>query len=169
VATGKRTRIFESTAERGPLSAAFSPQGDFLAIGYKDRAEAWYIGKEEAKKNPERIYRTEGLVTAIAYDAKTERIALGVRKTLKFRDDAEPEIFGDKSEVVVFNMKTGEEIKRFEGFEGQTGNRPTKLPVTAIAFSPDGTHLAAGTGIHFSATPNQLPQSGEMKVWKLEP
>jgi len=163
--TGKRTHVFESTPNHEPICAAFSLNGDYLAIGYKDRAEAWYVGPNEATKNPERIYRTDGSVTAIAYDAKTARIALGVRKALKSRDDSEPEVFGHKSEVAVFDVKTGKEI---ESFENLTGNRPTKLSITAIAFSPDGTHLAAGAGIHFS-TPGQLPKSGEVKVWSLAP
>ena len=165
--TGKRGRVFEASAERSPLSAAFSPNGDYLTIGYKDRAEAHFLGGD-VKKDPERIYRVDGVVTAIAYDADTKRIALGIRKPLKSRDDAEPEILGHKSDVVVFDVKTAEELKRLEGFEGAKGNIATMLPVTAIAFSPDGKHLAAGTGVHFSTTPVKLPKSGEIKVWKLD-
>ena len=55
-------------------SLAFSPKSDYLTIGYKDRAEAWYVGPNDAKKNPERIYRTGVPVTAVAACCTSSRV-----------------------------------------------------------------------------------------------
>ena len=196
--TGKRLQAIESYFLDGPRSVAFSPDGDHLAIGFKDCVQVWVI-RGDAKKNSVRTYRTAGPVTALAYSVDAKWIAVG-----------------RLGEVRVLNAESGDESWRFAGFEEsenmqklreaeaklrhsrrlltdptltfaqklqlsieaelaqETIDRAKKLfknslPVTALAFSPNGKTLLAGTGIlPLEAIPEGAPKSGEVKTFSLE-
>ena len=52
---------------------------------------------------------------------------------------------------------------------GEGGAVTTQLRVNALAFSPDGTRLIAGTGSPVSVQwPDKMPKTGEVKVWRLD-
>ena len=153
--TGKRLNSIEPAFDDGPRAAAFSPDGKTLAIGYKKNV--WlYNPLKETKK----LADTPGPVTALAYSPDGKMLAVGFRK---------PAGDAHRSEVQVLDAETGKELKRFDGFEGVDHTGPTKLPVSALAFSPDGKTLIAGTGfLPMEALPKDAPKSGEVKVWNLE-
>src|SRR5262249_37909780 len=84
--------------------------------------------------------------------------------------DKPPRVRGHKTEVRLLDLAsdTGKVVKVFDGFEGVNHMAETKLPVTALAFSPDGKKLIAGTGIlTMTEIPKDAPKAGEVKVFDL--
>jgi WD40 repeat protein len=161
VETGKRFYAFEATIDDGPRAAAFSSDSKSLAIAYKSRVDVWTGGL-----NPAREMDPNGIPTALAFARDGKTIAIGVRKPVPVAFWAKPEV-KYKSEVVVLDAMTGKEVRRFAGFED--GKATTSLPVTALAFSPDGKQLLAGTGL-LTGTPGDgsNPKLSEVKSFSLE-
>jgi RNA polymerase sigma factor (sigma-70 family) len=146
-------------------AAAVDPAGERLAVGYKDLVEEWYVGAGEAKKNPVRTFRAGGRVTAVAFSKDGKLLAAGVRtQVLEDREGPPAKVVGSRTEVLLFDAATAAELRRFGGFEG--GGKPTALPVTALAFAPDGKSLLAGTGDHpADPAPEDGPKAGEVKAF----
>jgi RNA polymerase sigma factor (sigma-70 family) len=165
--TGKMVRVFVPKIDDALGALGFAPDGTLLAVGFKDRVEVWDLGPEPAKKNPVKKLGTVGVVTAVAYSKDGKLLAAGTRlPVIGFPRgaDSNPVVVGHKSVVQVFDGDSGREMKRLEGFEG--GGATTKLPVTALAFSPDGKRLVAGTGFSPALLPpSDLPKSGEVKAF----
>lgn len=163
VETGKRLHTF-GTLKNGVSTMAFAPSGDEIAVACKDRVEVWLIGGD-ASKNPVRKIGAIGPVTALAYSKDGAFLAVGARKPIFNGADKPPRVLGHKTEVQLFDATTVEELKRFDGFEDVNQTAPTVLPVTALAFSPDGRKLLAGTGISaLEAVPKDAP-TGEVKAF----
>ena len=60
----------------------------------------------------------------------------------------------------LIDIATDKVVKVFDDFDSNV------LPVAALAFSPDGTKLIAGTGLHaLDELPKDAPKSGEVKVF----
>ncbi|MBN9119090.1 MAG: sigma-70 family RNA polymerase sigma factor [Planctomycetes bacterium] len=156
VSTGKRLHAFPTDPKDPMQAAVFAPKGDEIAIGYRDRVEVRALGG--AKKDPVRTFPTAGAVTALAYSKDGKRIAVGVAQPIG-NGAGRP---GDeqKAAVQVFDAATGKEVKRLDGFERAKGSM---LPVSALAFNPDGKTLLAGTGHRFAE-----PRGGEVKVFALD-
>jgi WD40 repeat protein len=160
--TGKRLQIFEPNGEDGPRVAAFSPDSKLFAIGYKDQVDVWDLSPD-AKKNPVRKFRTP-LATALAFSKDGKMLAIGMRKAILGGKTDPRQVVGYKSEVQLLNAETGEEVKRFDGFEN--GAATTALAVTALAFDHDGKKLIAGTGVHHAElTQLMTPEEAKHKVW----
>jgi RNA polymerase sigma factor (sigma-70 family) len=169
--TGKRLQVFEPVAEDAPRAAVFSPDSKLFAIAYKDQVEVWDLSPE-AKKNPLRKFRTP-LATALAFSKDGKLLAIGMRKAILGGKTDPPQVVGYHSEVQLLNAETGEEVKRYDGFEN--GAATTTLAVTALAFNPDGKKLIAGTGLHHAELSlfiqlseekrKELPRASEVKVF----
>lgn len=141
--TGNILRTLET---KNPTSVvAFSPNGRYLAVGYR-ALEVWDLQTNKIVKT----LRQSG-VTAIAFSPDSRLIASGS---------------GDKS-ARIWNLETGEQLKKLETdtplfWQLSSGNQTVRLrlPVTSVAFSPDGKTLAMGTGraVHLwdASTGNQL-------------
>jgi WD40 repeat protein len=160
IATGKRFYSFPATGDDGPRAAAFSGDSKAIAIGYKDRVDFWTGGLNPVKKLP-----TAGPVTALAISKDGAFLAAGIRMPILNPADKLPAVIGQKSEVQLFDLATLKEVKRFDGFEGVNHMAPTVLPVSALAFSPDGKKLLAGTGVNsLTELPKDAP-AGEVKLF----
>ncbi|HYH67438.1 MAG TPA: sigma-70 family RNA polymerase sigma factor [Urbifossiella sp.] len=165
VETGKRVFTSASEVVDGPVSVAFTPDGDRLAVGRKDSVQVWVI-RGDAKKNPVRTFRTAGVATAVAFSRDGKRVAAGVR-TLLPSGDTLPYRVAYKAEVQVFDAVTAEERYRLDGFEG-AADGATKLAVSALAFVNDGKRLVAGTGpAPMQPSADAPPRRGEVKAWNL--
>jgi WD40 repeat protein len=160
VKSGEQFYSFAGDFTDGPRAAAFSGDSKALAVGYKDRVDLWTGGLNPVKKLP-----TAGPVTALAISKGGTLLAAGVRMPILNPADKPPPVIGHKSVVQLFDTATLKEVKRFDGFEGVNHMAPTVLPVTALAFSPDGKRLLAGTGVApFGEVPKGAP-AGEVKLF----
>jgi len=129
VQTGKILRTLET---KNPVIAlAFSPNGHYLAVGYR-AIEVWDLQANKIVKT----LRQSG-VTSIAFSPDSRLIASGS---------------GDKS-ARIWNVETGEQLKKLETDTPLIWQLPSgtttvrlRLPVTSVAFSPDGKTLAMTTG-----------------------
>ncbi len=164
VATGKRFYSFAATGDDGPRAAAFTADSKAIAVGYKNHVDIWSGGIGPPRKLP------TGEVTALAFPPDDKLLAVAIRKPILNPADNPPAMLGHKTEVQVLNVETGKELHRLDGFEGVGHTAPTALPVVALAFSPDGKLLLAGTGPPaFAPVPNDLPKTGEVRVFDLSP
>jgi len=167
VETGKRVFTSASAVEDGPVSVAFTPDGDHLAVGRKASVQVWVI-RGDAKKNPVRTYRTAGVATAVAFSRDGKLVAVGVHKPIPNGADQAPAVVGYKAEVQVFDAVTAEERYRLDGFEG-AADGATKLAVSALAFVNGGKRLVAGTGLPpMFPSGEDAPRRGEVKAWNLD-
>lgn len=141
--TGNVLRTLET--KNSVYEVAFSPNGRYLAVGYRV-IEIWDLQTNTIVKT----LRQSG-VTALAFSADGKLLASGS---------------GDKS-ARIFNVETGEQLKKLETktpieWQLASGNQIVRLslPVTSVAFSPDGKTLAMATGraVHLwdVSTGNQL-------------
>lgn len=103
------------------LSVRFSPDGNLLAVGRRGGAvELWN-------------WRDAKIIRTLKYDGGVYALAFTL-------DGATLAATGDKK-IALFETATGNLIRSFDSKEGP----PAALPLVAsLAFSPDGTSLAAG-------------------------
>jgi WD40 repeat protein len=158
-------RLFAVTGDvgDGPTAAAFSPDGKTLAVGYKDRVK--FLAADTGKETG--TLGTPGPVTAVAYRPDGKTLAAAVQNPVWVGFWADPRKVGEKAEVRLYDLSADRMTRWLDGFEG--GAAQTQLQVNALAFSPDGKRLIAGTGspdmVQF---PSKLPKAGEVKVWRLD-
>ncbi|MBX9581054.1 MAG: sigma-70 family RNA polymerase sigma factor [Gemmataceae bacterium] len=167
--TGERVQaLAESAPGGGPMAAAYSPDGKTFAAAYTDHIALWGEPKVAPPDAADRIERgplrgpkrlaMPGTPTAVAFSPDGKTLAVGVwvpsRITRVGRYDPR---------VYLFDAATGKELRRFDDFA-------PGLAVSALAFSPDGKQLAAGTG-HRDGLPviADPPKAGEVKVFALTP
>ncbi|MDB5313556.1 MAG: hypothetical protein JWO38_7758 [Gemmataceae bacterium] len=165
--SGDLLGIVGGIADDAPLAVAVSPDGKLLATGHAKHVRLWDAATFKEVKN---LGDTPGSgpVTALAFGPDGKTLAVGFRKPILNGADKEPPVVGHKTEVQLLDLTTGKELKRFDGFEGVNHTAPTALPVIALAFSPDGAKLVAGTGIlPASMVPDGAPKTGEVKVFPL--
>ncbi len=163
VETGKRFYSFAADFTDGPRAVAFSSDSKAIAIGYEKRVDVWTGGL-----NPVKNLGEHGLVSALAFAPDGKTLAAGIRLPILHGGDKVPRVIGHKTEVRLLDLTTDTDKvpKVFDGFEGVNHMAETKLPVTALAFSPDGKKLIAGTGIqNFMEIPKDAPKSGEVKMF----
>lgn len=162
--TGARLDSYRGDFDDGPQSVAFSPDGSIFAIGYKNRIDVCNGPKDPVKQWP-----VVGRVTAMTFSPNGKLIAVAVRKQIHNPTDKQPNVEGYLSEIQLLDVASGKELRRFDGFEDGAGT--TELPVTSIAFSPDGKMLLAGTGImsmeQLPAGKQLMMKTGEVKSWNL--
>jgi RNA polymerase sigma factor (sigma-70 family) len=161
--TGKKLSATEGSFDEGPRAVAFAPDGKTLALGHETHVR--YLtadgGTEVAR------FGVVGPVTALAYSPDGKRLAVGVWAEVWTGFWANPQMEGRRTEVRVLDVATGATTHRLDGFEG--GAAKTHLPVTALAFGPDGRRVIAGTGSpDLVPFPSTLPKAGEVKVWRLD-
>ena len=169
--TGKRRFLYppiNTTGEYVPATAAaFSGDGKTFAVAVRQSVHLFetagfqYVGKLGDTPG-------SGPVTALAFAPDGKSIAVGYRLPLLHGGEIKPNVVGHKTEVQVVEVATQKELRRFDGFEGVNHMGPTLLAVTALAFSPDGQTLLAGTGRSpFGAVPEGAPPPGEVKRFTL--
>jgi WD40 repeat protein len=163
VETGKRFYSFAADFTDGPRAVAFSSDSKAIAIGYEKRVDVWTGGL-----NPVKNLGEHGLVSALVFAPDGKTLAAGIRLPIFHGGDKVLRVIGHKTEVRLLDLTTDPDKvpKVFDGFEGVNHMATTKLPVTALAFSPDGKKLIAVTGIPlFTEVPKDAPKSGEVKVF----
>jgi RNA polymerase sigma factor (sigma-70 family) len=163
-ATGKQVFALTPDITDGPRAVAFSPDGTLLAVGFGKSLRVY-----DAKTFKElRNLGEHGVVTALAFSPDGKQLAAGARLPILNGADKPPAVIGHQTVVQLIDAKSGKELKRFDGFEGVNHMASTVLPVSALAFSPDGKKLVAGTGlVAGEEVPKKLPRRGEVKVWAL--
>ena len=134
--TGERRRAITAGAKDELRAAVFSPEGFAVALGFKSHVEV--VPTSPGLTLDPIWLPAAGSITALAYSKDDKWLAVAIRK---------PAAVGEKSEVQVLNKLSGIELARLDGFS-------TALPVTALAFAPDGKKLVAVT-------------TGEVKVFNL--
>jgi WD40 repeat protein len=157
--TGEGLRsVSPGTVAKGPWLFAFagkrvahaSNKGDIAIFDADpDRAASTHLGARR-------------VVTALAFSNDGKRLAIGGRVPVPPRGapGRDTEV---KTHVRVIDVATKKTIKEFDGFDSAV------LPVVALAFSPDGTKVIAGTGLPaFDELPKGAPKSGEVKVFNLD-
>ncbi|HEX4614179.1 MAG TPA: hypothetical protein VH092_38710, partial [Urbifossiella sp.] len=169
--SGKRAFLFPPPGNLGdwrPTTAlAFSPDNKTLAIAVGPAVHLFETGRWDHR---DQLPDTPGSgpVTALEFSPDGKRLAVGYRLPLLHGGDKEPKVIGHKTEVQLIDLAAKKEVRRLDGFEGVNHMGPTKLPVTALAFSPDGTTLLAGTGWRLVASPPPGPPApGEVKRFNL--
>jgi RNA polymerase sigma factor (sigma-70 family) len=182
--TGKRFHVFQGLPDDGPRVAAFSPDSERLAIGFKDRVEV-VPASPNVKFDPI-VWRTDGPITALAYSADGKQLAIGLRAKSFDRWWADVrEAY--KGEVLVLDATSGERLHTLDKIardsvliEGKEIKEPTPEVlrglsgfwvdplVTALVFAPDGKKLLAGTGFPAIAPiPAGITKPGEAKLFEL--
>jgi RNA polymerase sigma factor (sigma-70 family) len=184
VDAGEPPRAIQGDRDHGPLVAAFSPDGTRLAVGYKHLVELWpnpIVGKIGPQ-----TFNTDAPVTALAFSPDGKQLAVGVRERSYDRWWADVRM-AYKGEVHLFDATTGEKLRELGGFkrdsvliDGKEIKEPTPEVVrghsgfwvdplvTALAFSPDGKKLLAGTGFPaIDPIPAGITKPGEAKVFDL--
>ncbi len=168
---GKRLFLYppiNTTGEYVPATAAaFSPDGKTFAVAvvksvhFFETAGFTYSGKLGDTPG-------SGPVTALAFAPDGKSIAVGYRLPLLHGGEKVSRVVGHKTEVQVVELATQKELRRFDGFEGVNHMGPSVLPVTALAFAPDGQTLLAGTGVSGVEAPPSGPlPPGEVKRFAL--
>jgi RNA polymerase sigma factor (sigma-70 family) len=152
--TGERLYADEGSLNTGPATAAaIPPDGNSLALGHRDHVLIAGPVFNSTNRLPALVN-----VTALAFSPDGKVIAVGVRLPNHPTRLTE----GQKTEVQLLDVATGKELRRLTGF--------ADLPVSALAFSPDGKQLAVGTGYpNVTPIPPEAPKSGEVKVFALAP
>jgi RNA polymerase sigma factor (sigma-70 family) len=171
VDTGKRVFATPPPGRLGEwqpvTAAAFSADGKTFAAAFGKSVRLYDTARfSEIRTLPDTP--GSGPVTALAFSTDNARLAIGYRLPLLHGGDVQnPRVVGHKTEVQVLDLTTGKELRRFDGFEGVNHMGPTKLPVTALAFAPDGKTLLAGTGLSPLGEVPALPADGEVKRFNL--
>ncbi len=168
--TGKRLHAFEANSTDGPRALAFSSDSKQIAVGFAKHVSTFDAATFKEVKN---LGDTPGSgpVTALAFSPDGKLLAVGFRLPMIHGGEKVPRVIGHKTEVQLLDLATGKELKRFDGFEGVNHMGATELPVSVLAFSPDGKKLAAGTGIPALTPipPDNAPKTGEVKVFNTDP
>ncbi len=126
------------------VCAAYSPDGQWLATGFGRLVWIWNPRAAEAIRW---LGATTGIVTRIAFSSDGKLLAVG--------DSA--------SRVKLFQFPGGRLIRTLYGWP--PGTTMTRGTVAALAFSPDGSAVAAGFGGRFTGFNNYGFQI--IKVWNL--
>ena len=166
--TGKRLHAFEANSTDGPRALAFSSDSKQIAVGFAKHVSIFDAATFKEVKN---LGDTPGSgpVTALAFSPDGKLLAVGFRLPMIHGGEKVPRVIGHKTEVQLLDLATGKELQRFDGFEGVNHMGATVLPVTALAFSPDGKKLAAGTGLlPLVAIPDGAPKAGEVMVFNID-
>ncbi|QDU24065.1 sigma-70 family RNA polymerase sigma factor [Urbifossiella limnaea] len=165
--TGKRLLAYPPPGNlgewQGATAAAFSADGKRFAVALEKRVHVFDV---PGFKHQLRLDDTPGSgpVTALAFAPDGKSLAVGYRLPLLHGGEVKPSVVGHKTEVQLIELATRKELRRFDGFGGVNHMGPTVLPVTALAFSPDGKTLLAGTGLSHLSTPPAGPiPPGEVK------
>jgi WD40 repeat protein len=164
VESGKRFYHFPTDLTDGPLAVAFSTDSQAIAVGYQKRVDVWTGGRNPAKE------LGVGPVTALAFSPDGKFVAAGIRLPIRPGGDGKDGLPGFHTQVRLIDVATDKVVKVFDGFEGVNPMAATRLPVTALAFSPDGKKLLAGTGFPpITPLPDDLPKAGEFKLFDTWP
>jgi WD40 repeat protein/tRNA A-37 threonylcarbamoyl transferase component Bud32 len=184
VDTGKEVcsfKTYDTPSAHRNASVAFSPDGKWLA---SDTLYGWGLWDAATGGRVYTFKGHTGLVTCVAFSPNGTRLASasmdGTVKvwgatrdpeglTLKgfgaiaFSPDgrwrASPSITGDEREpgaVTVWDVASGREVLSLKGHSSQ---------VFSVAFSPDGTRLAAASGVYEQGDLKAPDRGGEIKVW----
>lgn len=158
--TGKRLHAFEADFTDGPKSIAFSPDGTVLAVALKHRAVLY----DAATFKELRKVHTLGTLSVIGF-TPDGLIALGGE--VELADGKDPPTYIRRNSV-----RIEDERKPYGGssvIDMDTEVNKTALPLSAMAFSPDGKRLVTGTGFPAfgQKVPADAPKVGEVKVWNL--
>lgn len=93
-------------------------------------------------------------------ELQTFEVGGEARRAVAVSPNGELVAAGDGENIQIWNARTGEAVQRLEGYyedpEDQEDWLGHEADVTALAFSPDGTHLASGGG------------TGTTLIWSLE-
>lgn len=136
-------------------AAAFSPDGKRLAIAGYDLVTIHdaATGRELSSFDPHgewnRDFPFRPRVLAMCFSPDGKLLAIAAQTTTPRRGDYPPGV------VRVFDASTGKIL--------HAAGKLTGVAV-AVAFSPDGKHLAAGT----AGISGEVPRSGELRVWNAE-
>jgi WD40 repeat protein len=154
--TGQGIRkIVPGTPATGPWVFAFDGKQVAHASGGKGQIA---IRGADANSVALTWLGAHGTVTALAFDPDGKRLAVGTRAPDPPGGDT-----GLRTRVRVIDIATKKTVKEFDGLDA------TVLPVVALAFSPDGTRVIAGTGLRaLDEPPKGAPKSGAVKVFNLD-
>jgi WD40 repeat protein len=126
--TGEKKQVFKGHTD-SLRAVALSPDGRRALTGAEDRtAILWDVGTGKAiftlKGHP-------GKVRAVAFSPNGKLLATGA--------EADPQALGkvQEAKAILWDAATGQEVRELTGHQAS---------VTSVAFSPDGSQLATGSG-----------------------